>query len=859
MGIIKCSNLKTEYETNPMGLTEQKPRFSWCIEAENTVGFQKAYRIRVATKEKILSAGQADMWDSGKVLSGETIHIEYEGAELKENCRYYWTVQVWNEQEEASEISQTAYWQTGIFNFKSWEASWIVPSKEGEKTERDTSPLLRKEFNLKGNISQATAYVYALGWYELYINGQKAGDRVLAPTSTPPGKELLYVAIDVTDMVKSGENAAGFWLGDGYNENYNQYGWHWEGEKRAFLQLQVQYEDGSAEKILTDGSWKYTIKSPILHNHIYNGETYDARLELKGWSEAGFDDSSWKAVKVLKDEKPVLKADRTPGVKVMETFRPVKIYDNGDGIYTFDMGQNFAGWCRLAVAGKAGTEVRLRHSENIDNEGRLDTWTNRNAKAEDVYILKGEGLEEYEPRFTYHGFRYVEISGYPGIPDVTSLTGCAIHSDVGSISSFVSSSSLLNQIQHNICWSMKSNLLNFPTDCPNRDERTPCKMDSAVYEEAAIHNLDMHSYYVNWLTETAGDKMTPDWSGESITLAKHLYDYYGDKRVLERIYPILEEYLAHCHTQAPEYIFTQTFGDWCAPNADNAYENSFSSISETTTALYYMQLMYMADIAGILGKKKDIELYRDRAVLVKEAYHKAFYEENQSCYSNGKQTPNILPLVYHMAADDVKEGILKGLLKNISEKDGHLDTGIYGTRYLLEGLAANGKVDTAWEILHKTTYPGFGYEVALGATTFWEQWGNGIGKFGMQSHNHAMFAGIGASFYTVFAGIQSIENAYKKIRIKPVLPKELTFVECRCNTIRGEIKVNWKKADGSFRMNVTIPGNCCSEIYLPVKGGSAVSLNGIPVKDMENISYEVLEDRYLKVELGNGEFSFEIR
>lgn len=742
------------------------------------------------------------------------------------------------------------------------------------------SPLLRREFVLDKPVKRATAYVFGLGWYELYLNGSKADDRVLAPANTQYQRRKLYDTYDLTDRLKTGGNAIGLWLGDGYRTGkYSKWGWSWDGLPGALLQLNVVYQDGSTARIVTDASWT-CCPSAITSNHIYNGEAYDARREQAGWAVSGFrpgsgsavpavadpsvaERSVWQPVRVTQLDYTQLAPNPAPPLQVAQVVRPVALLHPAADRYVFDMGQNFAGWVRLRVRGPAGTPVTLRHSENINRTtGMIDPWTNRNAGATDTYILKGAGLETYEPRFTYHGFRYVEVQGYPGTPTLDSVSGCVVHTVLKPAGQFRCSDPLLNQIQSNIRWGMASNLMSIPTDCPQRDERTPCQMDSAAYEEAAMDNYDLHAYYTKWLSDIRGDMGQPDWSGDQVTLCWHLYQHYGDAQILEQSYNDLKKYIDSHRRQVSDpsdanYLFKNGFGDWAAPSADGSYEHSFSSVRETNTALYYRHLSLFAQIAGLLGKAADAAQYTALASQVKDVFNREFWQADKGQYGDGRQTTALLPLSFGMVPETSRPRLVENLLHNIQvEKQGHLDTGIYGTRCFLEVLADLGAADTAYTALQQRTYPGYGFQIAQGATTLWEQWQF---RGGMQSHNHAMFSGIGASFYTRLAGITPGAPGYTEIVINPQIPRGLTFVDASLQTVMGTVESNWSVEDrpgNRFHLKVTIPANATAEVHLPTTNAAAITESGTALSRHKDVRFVGVRDNRVVLAIGSGTYDF---
>jgi alpha-L-rhamnosidase len=838
---------RVEYSVNPLGIDTVQPRLSWKLTATQRAQKQTAYQVLVASTDTNLAANIGDQWDSGKIASDETVGIVYGGSGLLSNKRYYWKVRVWDQGDNISSWSASAWWEMGLLGPGDWQGKWIGTNVDKE------SPLFRKEFTIAKTVKKATAYVYGLGWYEMRLNGAKVGDRVLTPANTSYTQLNLYDSYDVTAYLRNGGNAVGLWLGDGYNGNYSIYGWRWQDAKRAILQMNIDFTDNSSMSVVTDETWR-AADSPVTVSHIYDGETYDARLEKTGWDTYGYNAGSWEAVKIMTAPGGVIASNRMPPIRVVRTVRPVSMSQPQSGVYVFDMGQNFAGWTRLHVQGNSGVQLVLKHSELIGGNGMIDPWTNRNAKATDTYILKGAGPEVYEPRFTYHGFRYVEVTGFPGTPTLDSIEGCVVHSDVESTGSFSCSNSLLNQIQSNFRWGIQSNLMSIPTDCCQRDERTPCQMDSICVEETAINNFQMDQYYTKWLRDIKGGRGNPDWNGDQVFPVWYLYQYYADKRILEQNYDNMKGFVDYLHTQAPGHIWTNGYGDWCAPNIDT-WDSYFNDVEVVNTALYYQMASIVSQAAGILGKPADATYYSSLAAQIKTACNSQLLNQSTNLYGDGSQTTALLPLAFGMAPADRQGAIVNNLVRNImEEKSGHLDTGIFGTKYLVEVLADYGEADVAYTVLNQTTYPGFGDQINQGATTLWEQW---YFKGGMDSHNHAMFGGTGASFYTRLGGIQPLSPGYKTISIKPYRPNGLTYVNSSVETVRGLVTSNWRlNGNNTFNHEITIPVNCTATVYIPAQNIANVTESGNPIGQAVGVAFLRMEGGYAVLSVDSGSFSF---
>ncbi|WP_020617907.1 alpha-L-rhamnosidase [Paenibacillus daejeonensis] len=680
-------------------------------------------------------------------------------------------------------------------------------------------PLLRTTFNVPPGLVRATVRVYAIGWYELHLNGRKLDDRVLAPANSPYERRMLYDVYDATAVLQEGVNAIGLSLGNGYNINYSRWGWKWKRDKAAVAVLELELVDGRMLQIGTDEDWR-TTDGPLLQQDIYDGETCDGRrsLALAGWTEAGYDESgsSWQPAVVVESPPGVLEPHTQPPIRPSVPLAPVKTAHPSEGVTVYDFGQNIAGWARVDVSGEAGSQVTLRYSELVDETGAIDPWTNRNARATDRYILHGQGLERYEPTFTYHGFRYVEVTGEA---ELHSIEAVPIRSDVRATGSFRCSNALLTGIQSNLRWSVLNNLVSIPTDCCQRDERTPCMMDSAVVEEAAMHNFDMREYYIKWLGDISDSATNPDWSGDKVTLPWYLYWHYDDKETLAAHYGTMRGYVDHVAEKWPDLIVTDGFGDWCPPNEDG-WEQYFREVEIVNTTLAYQQASVVSQAAGVLGRADDERHYAAHAERIRQAFQDRFHK-GEGRYGSGTQTSQVMPLALGLVPDMLVEQAVQQLVAAIQEKDGHLDTGIYATRYLVDVLADHGHMDLAYSLLTRTTYPSFGWQIAQGATTLWEQWSF---KGGMHSLDHAMFAGVGTSFYTRIAGIRPLSPGYRQIEIRPYAPVGLDWAEGSLETAYGRIVAGWRREAEELILEVEIPPGTSANVALPQPDGELLEL-----------------------------------
>jgi alpha-L-rhamnosidase len=634
-------DLVCEYHTNPVGIDVQKPRLSWKIFSDQKNVLQSAYEIRVADSPSNLNRKNRLIWDSGKVSSSQSVNVEYQGPALEPMQRVYWQVRIWDNQNKATKWSEPAYWEMGLTQPELWTASWITMENEKEMEGSKPSHYLRKEFSTSKKIASARVYVSALGLYELYLNGEKVGDELFTPGWTSYKNRIQYQTYDVTSMLKS-ENTLGAILGDGwYRGNIgfrNQSNYY--GDKLALIaQLQITYSDGTTETVGTDESWKVTT-GPIIFSDIYNGETYDARLEMPGWASTGFSDSNWGRVVKLDHPKNTLIAPQGVPVKAVEEIEPIEIITTPKGEIVFDMGQNMVGWVRLKVKGSRGDAVTLKFAEVLDKDGNFYIENLRAAKATDVYFLKGDGEEIYEPRFTFHGFRYVMLEDFPGTPQLDNITGVVIYSDMEPTGTFACSEPLINQLQHNIQWGQKGNFLDVPTDCPQRDERLGWTGDAQVFAPTAAFNFNVAAFFTKWMKDVAADQLpdgkvnhvVPDvlngasgstaWADAAIIIPWQMYLAYGDKRMLEVQYPSMKAWVEYMKNRAGDdylWIGDTHFGDWLAfATTRSDYPGATTEKDLIATAYYANSTKMLADIAQILGKTDDAKKYSNLSEKMKK-------------------------------------------------------------------------------------------------------------------------------------------------------------------------------------------------------------------------------------------------
>ena len=878
----QVTNLICEYHTNPIGIDVKVPRLSWQILSDQQDVKQTAYEIRVADTPSNLKRKNKQIWTSGKVNSDKSLDVTYDGPALESMQRVYWQVRVWDNNNKATQWSEPAFWEMGILKPELWTASWITMKNEPQKDGSLPAHYYRNEFSSNKKVTSARVYITSLGLYQLFINGQKVGDQLFTPGWTSYNKRLQYQTYDVTDMIQQ-KNAIGAVLGDGwYRGNIAFRGQrHYYGDKLALLaQLKINYSDGTSETIVTDKNWKVS-NGPILESDIYNGETYDANLEMNGWKSPGFDDGKWKEVAILDHTKNTLIAPQGVPVKAIEELRPAKQFTTPKGEMVLDMGQNMVGWVRLKVNGNKGDVITLKFAEVLDKDGNFYTTNLRAAKATDKYILKGDGEEVYEPKFTFHGFRYVQVIGMSEMPDLDQITGVVIHSAMEPTGTFTCSDSLINQLQHNIQWGQKGNFLDVPTDCPQRDERLGWTGDAQVFSPTAAFNFDVAPFYTKWMKDLAADQLPdgkvphviPDvlnggggstaWADASVIVPWSTYLAYGDKRILEVQYPSMKAWVEYMRSRAgADNLWTGDthYGDWLAyATTRSDYPGATTNKDLIATAYYSHTTGILAKMASIIGKTDDAKEYAQLSNDIKKAFDHEFVTPAGRLVSN-TQTAYCLALSFDLLPKYLIPKAAQYLADDV-KKMGHLTTGFVGTPLLCQTLSDNGHADLAFMLLNRKEYPSWLYPVTQGATTIWERWDGQKpdGTFqnpGMNSFNHYAYGAIGHWLYTYVAGLQIDPKApgYKHFYLAPHVGGGLTNAAVTYKSLYGEIKSGWKINGNKMIYSVEIPANTSATITLPNAALENVYMNEKPLNEDFGIAKQTANG--VSLELGSGTYQF---
>ncbi|HVT92770.1 MAG TPA: family 78 glycoside hydrolase catalytic domain [Bryobacteraceae bacterium] len=1026
--------LRTDYLENPLGLDSSTPRFSWQSDSDARNWRQNAYEILVASSAERLKAGTADVWDSGKQLSPESVGIPYAGPKLESRRRYFWGVRVWGGEgsEPASSLAAPVWWETGLMNAEDWTAQWITRANPEEAADRagmrwiwvagenalnvapktaasfrttitlaekpvraalfilahaeykvtvnghetgakkdwsdfdrqdiadrlvagknvievgmstleppfwmprkkdagapagitvlikavrpngelerffsdggweakgaasagwkpaqvvaglddnrfggagplpQPAALLRKDFAAARQIRSARIYATALGSYRLFVNGQRVSGDVLTPEFTDYRKRVFYQTYDVTSLVRRGKNTIGALLGDGwYSSPLIWTGIHlYPPPNRLRAQLEILYGDGTRETVNSDQSWE-TSESAILHSAIYAGETYDARLEQPGWNKPGFEGKGWAQAVVGASPGITISSPVTAPVQVGESITPKTVTRGANGAYIFDMGQNMVGWVTLRVKGAAGTRVRLRFAEILNPDGSIYRANLRNADATDLYTLRGGGEEVFAPHFTFHGFKYVEVTGYPGKPDLTAITGNVVGSlnqpPTGTLST---SSELVNKMWKIGIWGQRGNFLSIPTDCPQRDERLGWTGDAEAFWRTGAYNFDIAAFTRKYMLdmidaqtpEGAFPNVAPDllpfpgfvgapgWGDAGVIIPWTAWKQYGDTQFIRENWEPMRRWMDFIARNNPNYLREKgvgpDFSDWLAPD-----ERSPKPL--VATAYWALIAGMMTQMARAVGEDSDAARYAALEDHIRAAYQHAFVKDNGEV-SGGTQTAYLLTLYTRMAPPALEQTMVNNLVKDIESRNWHLSTGFLGTPFLLFTLSRHGRADAAYRLLLNETYPSWGYMLSKGATTWWERWNGDTGDPAMNSYNHYAFGSVVAWVYRVVAGIDTSAAApgFREITIRPLLDSRITHARGEYDSVRGKIISDWKgTASGPFSINVTIPPNTTARVFLPAIANAQVTEDGKPVPA------ETKDGSYV-VAVGSGSYHFEVK
>ena len=916
-------NMMVEYAESPLAIGTRTPRFTWEVPLAGRGRRQGAYHILVASSEEMLEAGRADLWDSGKVESSQSVNVPYDGKELQSNRDCFWKVRLWDEAGADVGFGGPARFGTALLDESDWEAKWIgmgdpdepscdpaafqqerVPPEVQEIEPDPRAPLLRKSFEIDRPVRRARAFVCGLGLHELRINGEKAGDAVLATPRTDFRKRALYMTYDITAAIKAGANAVGLVLGNGWFNGQKKYwGWQmqWYGSPRAIAQLEIEFEDGSRERIVTDDSWRGDW-SPITANCIYDGEEYDARLEQPGWDTPGFDASSWRPVNLVKSPGGTLAPATHEPELVVETIRPVSLCEPRPGAYVFDLGKNITGWARLRVAGgERGAEIRLRFAEAIHQDGTINPASQNAARQADSYVVKGPGEEVHEPRFTYHGFRYVEVTGYPGAPGIDAIEGRFARAAVARTGAFECASDAINNIPRCTLQSQLCNIqMGVPTDDTQRPERLGWGADAWGTAQEALYNLWMPRVYDKWIADfrdqqdesgmvgmiapQAGAEEDLVWTAAFLLIPWWQYVHCGDRRILDESYDAFQRYIEFLgktgqkdvRTAPPDQVIgallwrcgkgarlpaeedrghlqISQWGDHLA-TAEGSASRANLPLS-MATAFYYLDVKLMAKIASALGKEDDAARHLDLAEEIKGAFNDRFFDPNTGYYDTGVQSAQAWPLAFGLVPEEHRERVLRYFVASVGDRQRRLTTGYVGTKFALQVLSMAERDDIVWRLANASEYPSWRFMLRNDRTTSCERWDGDGGSL-----NHApLGAAIDEWFYSGLAGIRADESApgFERVIIKPYLPADLRWARASLKTVRGTVTSEWHRDGATARLSVAIPANASGTIFVPTGDVGRVTEGPVPVAESEGVSGVSVEDGRVVLQVGSGDYVFE--
>ncbi|UEG52842.1 glycoside hydrolase family 78 protein [Mucilaginibacter daejeonensis] len=889
---IQLNDLRCEMLVNPQGIDVTVPRLSWKMTGTGRGIEQTAYEVLVASSPAKLAAGQGDLWTSGKVASNASIMVSYAGKALTSRMAAYWKVKVYTTKGQSA-WSTPAKWSMGLLLLSDWKGKWIGWEKgfawdSIAKFSRLSARYYRKEFASAAKVKRAMVYISGPGHYELYVNGKYISNDVLTQMPTDYNKSVQYTTYDVTPNVKPGKNAIGAVLGNGryftMRPIYKPKKVKEFGFPKLLLQLDIEYEDGHHQIVASDQSWRMTADGPIRSNNEYDGEEYDSNKELTGWNRIDYNAAKWLTPQLVPAPPGKLVAQMSEPIKVMSTIKPQKLTQLKPGTWIMDMGQNMTGWLKFNVKGKKGDKVTLRFAETLQKDGSLYIANLRDAKVTDIYTLKGAAQETWHPVFVFHGFRYAEITGYPGKPKAEDFVGEMVYDDLATIGQFETSNKVIDQVYQNTWWGVAGNYKGMPVDCPQRNERMPWLGDRATGSLGESFIFDNQKLYAKWMddieqSQTAegaipdvapaywnyySDNMT--WPATYILLADMEYKQFGDIRPAQKHYASMKKWLDYMKAKyMKDYIVTKDkYGDWCVPPESPELIHAKDSSRTTNgqllaTAYYHRMLFLMKRFAKMFGKEEDAKEFGALQSKIADAFNAKFYNAQTQQYDNGTVTANLLPLYFDITPVANRKAVFANIVKRVTTTDNyHIATGVIGTQWLMRGLTEYGRPDLAYRLATNKDYPSWGYMAEHGATTIWELWNGDTANPSMNSGNHVMLLGDLVVWYyqnlaAIKAGID--KPGFKQVIMKPTLPEGLDFVKASYQTPYGLVKSSWKKGS-NFTWDVSIPANSVALISVPSKAADAVTEGGKKAAEAEGLKFVKFDNGYAVYEAGSGDYHF---
>jgi alpha-L-rhamnosidase len=891
--VIRPTDLRCEHRLDVPCVDDPAPRFGWTLRADRRDERQTGYAVVVAARAGDLAPGAEALWDTGRVASSDSVEVPYAGPPLPPGAELWWMVRVGDRDGEPSSWSAPARFRTGP---ATWQAQWIgrddlhdpavaVPDEPEPDPEADLGlapcPHLRRRFVLDAPVRRAVLYATARGLVELHLNGTRVGDSVLAPGWTDYRRRIEYAAHDVTRLVREGENALGAILGDGWYAGYvgfdpKRRGAHYGSRPELVCELHVEHGDATTTVVASDGDWR-AATGPLLGSDLLMGEHYDARLELGGWTQPGFDDTAWTRVACRPRDRTALVPERAQPIRVTADVPAVSVTERAPGVHVFDLGQNFAGWARLRTRGEPGDRIRLRFAEALDAGGDLHVANLGRARAQETYVLRGGGVEEYEPRFTFHGFRYVEATGLRGPVTTEAITGRVVHSDMPVAGAFACSSPLVDQIWRNALWGQRSNFISVPTDCPQRDERLGWMADAQVFLPTAILNMDVAAFMTKWgddiLDGQSAEGAYPDvvprlvlerdgapaWADAGVIVPWLVHRAYGDRRIVERHWDAMDRFMAYLERNNPGHLRTRArgndYGDWLSIDADTPKD-------VLATAYWAHDAELMSRMAALLGMTDQVERYRRLRGDIVAAFNRA-YVGPDSFIEGDTQTVYALALHMDLLPERSRARAAERLVADIRARDWHLSTGFAGVGLLCPVLAEAGHADVAYRLLLNETFPSWGYSIRHGATTIWERWDSwteegGFHRSGMNSLNHYALGSVAQWLYEYVAGIRldAERPGYEHVVIAPV-PGPLAWAGATYASVRGPIRSKWRQTETELELDVEIPANVTATVVLP--GDDPPTEGGRAAGEAEGVRSVRRGAAGWAVDIGSGTFAFAVR
>ena len=891
--------LRCEYLEEPLAIDTIEPRLSWQLEGKTRGARQTAYQIIVSSTRSNLDADKGDLWDTGKVTSNETIQISYRGKPLQSRQHCFWKVRAWDQNNQASNWSGRSEWAMGLLKPTDWAATWIGDRQPSVQDVSATQ--LRREFDLKSKPRRAVVYASALGVYELYINGRRVGNQMLAPEFTDYNTRTQYQAYDVTALVRPGANAIGALLGDGWyaggiglarsviKKPRNIYGDH----PRLIAQLELELPDGTKEQIVSDEKWRTSREGPIRSSDILDGEAYDARREMPGWDNAGFDDKKWNAADVASNMRTVLVSQPNEPICGYRELKAQSMTEPKPGVFVFDLGQNMVGRCRLKAKASSGTTVTIKHAEMLSDDGTIYTENLRAAQQTDKYTFRSNEVESFEPHFTYHGFRYVELTGLKTRPAIDAITGRVFHSQMNEVGAFFTSDEALNKLWSNILWTQRGNMMSIPTDCPQRDERLGWMGDIQIFVGTGIFNMDMAAFFTKWMRDVRDaqaedgrfadfsphpfgkDKIftgVPGWGDAGIVVPWRVWQQYGDKRMLAENFDSGKRWIEFIRSNNPNLLWKNKrgndYGDWL--NSDTLIYEGFPNKGGQVPKEIFATMMfaYASDLvsrmATVLGKEDDANKYRQLFDDIRAAFNKAYVTEHGRIQGD-TQAGYAIALHFNLLPERLRPLAVKYMLEGIDRYKGHMSTGFHSTYRMMLELTGSGHNDIAYKLINNRSFPSWGYSIDNGATTIWERWdgyvkGRGFQDKGMNSFNHYAIGAVGEWMYRVILGINNDDEhpAYEHFVIHPYPGGGLKFARGLYDSVRGKIESGWSVAAGKLRMNIKVPANTTATVYVPAKDSRDVIESNKPAKTAAGVKFLKMENGSAVFLVESGSYFFEV-